>query len=205
MKNNFSSSVTVRPIETAREWRNLLRLYKRAFPRSERKPPIILLNCWRRKKADVWYAEKTLDCGHGERKCFLGFAITLNGTDAVMLDYLAVADHARGKGAGSFILKTLLNAYNDKGFFTEIESIYEKDIPNLYEREKRRGFYIKNGLLPLYVTADVFGVQMELMGVNMNIDFAGYNAFYQHNYSSYAAKHVTYVEPSEHFPKKGLF
>lgn len=43
----------------------------------------------------------------------------------------AVWKDARGQGAGSLMLKTLLNAYHVKGFFVEVESIYDKNAKNL--------------------------------------------------------------------------
>ena len=55
----------------------------------------------------------------------------------------AVWKDARGQGAGSLMLKTLLNAYHEKGFFVEVESIYDKNAKNLPERMKRRAFYTK--------------------------------------------------------------
>lgn len=192
--NTVHDKIILRPIHERSEWKNLLRLYRRAFPRSERKPEIILMSTWRKGKADVWYAEKI--CPNGHRR-FIGFAATLNGKDAVMLDYLAVSHKERGRGAGTFIIRSLLNAYRHGGFFVEIESVYEKNISNLPERENRRQFYIKNGFEPLYVVADVFGVQMELLGVNMTLDFPSYNAFYRDNYSPFAAKFVRPLPQAE--------
>ncbi len=171
-------------------------MYRGAFPRAERKPVIILMSAWRKRKADVWYAEKVLPCG---KTRFLGFAITLNGKKAVMLDYLAVSPKERGNGSGTAFIKTLLNTYAPSGFFVEIESIYEENASNLVQREKRRLFYIRNGFQPLRVTADVFGVQMELLGVNMKIDFQAYNAFYRENYSPFAAKFVRPLPPPKSF------
>lgn len=199
---NISSSlsdVSVRPIRTKSEWLNLIRLYRKSFPLAERKPVIILLSAWRKGKADIWYQEKSIKTKVGVRKCFLGFAVTLKGENAVLLDYLAVSDAQRGKGAGSYLLRSVIDAYPGKGFFVEIESIYEAGISNRQERLRRRRFYTKNGLSPLHVTADVFGVQMELLGKDVQMDFAAYNAFYKNNYSAFAARHVTPVKPPEHF------
>lgn len=187
------ADIKVRKIESACEWRNIRRLYRASFPPQERKPFLILLLTWRKGKADVWYAEETFPCRGGLRKRFLGFAITLNGSNAILLDYLAVKENARGRGIGSRILKTLLCAYDGNGFFVEIESIYEKGAKNLPERMKRRSFYTRNGLRALNVVADVFGIQMELLGKDMTIDFQTYNDFYRYNYSAFAANHVTKI------------
>lgn len=187
-------NISVRPIRTRAEWTRLIRLYRHSFPPSERKPYIILLSYWRKKKTDIWYAEETTP----SRPRFLGFAATLNGEKDILLDYLAVSNDARGKGVGSVILKKLLSAYSDKGFFTEIESVFEKDAQDIDSRIRRRRFYLGNGLMPLHVLADVFGVQMELLGVNTKMDFESYNAFYKNNYSAFAARHVKPVKEHSH-------
>lgn len=195
-KYPFMTQIEIRKIKTDREWKNLLRLYKSSFLRAERKPFLVLLSTWRKGKTDVWYAEEILALS---KKRFIGFATTLNSENAILLDYLAVRKDARGQGAGSIILKTLLNAYGDKGFFVEIESIYDRKSKNLPERLKRRSFYTKNGLHALHVVADVFGIQMELLGRNMEIDFKTYNDFYRYNYSAFAAKNVKRIDPPDRY------
>ncbi|MBR7161184.1 MAG: GNAT family N-acetyltransferase [Clostridia bacterium] len=189
----------IRKIRTAGEWKNMYRLYKEAFPRAERKPFLIFLSTWRKGKTDVWYAEETIHTKSGTRKRFLGFATTLNGENDILLDYLAVKKSARCRGIGSRILKTLVSAYIGKGFFVEIESVYENGARNLSERMRRRNFYVKNGLHALNVVADVSGIQMELLGRDMVMDFQGYNDFYKHNYSAFAAKNVTRINPPEKY------
>jgi len=193
------TNIEIRKITSAKEWKNLYRLYKTAFPPSERKPFFILLTTWRKGKSDIWYAEEILSLRGGTRRRFLGFATTLNGENAVLLDYLAVRKDARGRGIGSLFVRSLLEKYQGKGFFVEIESVYESCAANPIERMKRRNFYIKNGLSALHVVADVFGVQMELLGKDMTIDFRGYNDFYRNNYTAYAAKHVTEIVPPEKY------
>lgn len=193
------TKIEIRKINLKRELKNIYRLYRKSFPPEERKPFLILLSTWRRGKSDIWYAEEAVSLRSGTRRRFLGFATTLNGENAVLLDYLAVREDARGRGAGSLIVQTLLENYAGKGFFVEIESVYESSCPNLPERMKRRNFYIKNGLSALRVVADVFGVQMELLGKDMTIDFQGYNDFYRYNYTAYAAKHVTEIAPPEKY------
>ncbi len=193
------TNIEIRKISSAKEWKNLARLYKKAFPPSERKPLLILLTTWRKGKSDIWYAEETLSLRGSTRRRFMGFATTLNGKDAILIDYLAVRETARRRGIGSLIVRTLLETYSGKGFFVEIESVYESNAKNLPERMRRRIFYRKNGLSSLHVVADVFGVQMELLGKDMTIDFQSYNDFYRYNYTVYAAKHVTEIAPPEKY------
>lgn len=180
-KNDFSAE----KISTPLQWLRVYFLYRRSFPRSERKPIGVIHAMWRKGKTDVWYFES------GGR--FAGFASTINDDDLILLDYLAVSKKLRGRGVGSRILQELKRRYSGKGLFLEIESEYETS-PNRAERARRKRFYISNGMLPAHVMASVFGVKMELLCWNCSVDFRRYNAFYRDNYSAWAAEHILEAE-----------
>lgn len=177
MDDTFSACFPASPLQ----WLRIYRLYRHAFPRAERKPFSIILAMVRRGKTDVWYLTR------GGR--FAGLAATLNGGDVILLDYLAIAEPMRGQGVGTAALRTLLHTYAGKGFFVEIESTDEEG-PDRRVRMRRRQFYLSNGLHPLGVTALVFGVKMELLGVGCEMDFAQYQTFYRTHYSPLAARNV---------------
>ena len=163
------------------DWLQVYRLYRQAFPSSERKPFAIILRMTRRNKTDVW---QLLSDGR-----FAGFATTINGDGVVMLDYLAVKQTARNGGIGTEALRLLQERYAGQGFFVEIESPFEEG-PDQIDRQRRRAFYQRCGLKPLKVMAVVFGVKMELLGRDCNLDFDRYQAFYRDNYSPFAAEHL---------------
>ena len=156
-------------------------LYKRAFPRSERKPFSIIMKMQKEGKSDVWYFED--DSG------FLGMATTINSTDTVLIDYFAVADKRRGEGHGTEMLGALLELYSPRGVFLEIEIPYE-DAPDYEVRRRRREFYLRAGLLPMNTRAKLFGVDMELLGVDCALDFDAYRDFYADNLGRWAAEHI---------------
>lgn len=162
-------------------WLQLYRLYRTAFPRAERKPfgVIVKLHC--SGKNDLWCLEKA-----GR---IVGLAAMVNGENAVLLDYFAVKRRLRDQGLGSQALEKLKEKYPCHGFFVEIESQWEPGADQV-SREKRRQFYLRGGMEPMYVMADVFGVKMELLGWNCQMDFAGYHSFYRENLSPWAADHV---------------
>ena len=168
----------------AGDWFWIYRLYRTCFPASERKPFGIILKMYRRGKSDVW-----LLCREGNP---LGMAVTINGQDAVLLDYFAVKKHARGQGVGTSGLRQLLDGYGNRGFFLEIESTRENGLDREL-REKRKAFYEFCGLRALDVEAEVFGVRMELLGKNCQMDFEGYRRFYREEYSPWAAEHILQV------------
>ena len=164
------------------DWLHIRLLYRRAFPRSERKPFKMIRRMHRAGRTDVWLAEQD-----GR---FAGLGITINGSDIILLDYLAVHEKCRDKGVGSAFLQALMAKYADKGFFLEIESTLE-DAPNRQQRLSRKRFYLSCGLEELGARAKLFGVNMELLGNNCTLDYDTYKAFYRDNYNAWAADHIT--------------
>lgn len=136
---------------------------------------------YKKRKSDVWYCEDT-----GK---FAGLVITINGPDKVLLDYLAVAKKRRGQGIGSGILQKMREQYAGKGVFLEIELV-DKSAENYEERRRRKQFYLTNGMTPMNVFVELFGVDMELLGFDCYLDFEEYHDFYRDNYNAWAAEHV---------------
>jgi len=162
-------------------WLRIRLLYRRAFPRTERKPFGMIRRMHRTGKTDVWVLRRA-----GR---FAGFATTINGDGLILIDYLAVEERLRGKGAGSAALAAMAQVYAGKGLFVEIESAFEpgEDQP---ERLRRRAFYERCGFRSCHTMASVFGVPMELMGHGCSISFEEYHRFYCTNYSEWAGKHI---------------
>jgi len=163
-------------------WMQLYRLYREAFPPSERKPFSIIVKRHRSGRNDLWCLEQ-----NGK---FLGFAAMVNGENAVLLDYFAVKAQLRGQGIGSEALEKLKQVYPEQGFFVEIESPFEQGEDQV-QRHKRRQFYLHSGMVPMRVLADVFGVKMELLGWKCKLDYESYHQFYYDNLSPWAAEHVS--------------
>ena len=163
-------------------WMQIYGLYRQAFPASERKPFGIIVKMYRQGRADIWCAEQD-----GR---FAGFATTVNGGDLILLDYFAVSEAKRGRGIGSAALAKLQQIYGDKGFFVEIETTRD-GVPDRDGRLKRKHFYQTAGMAELHVEAEVFGVEMELLGSRCSLDFEGYRTFYRDHYSPWAAEHLT--------------
>lgn len=164
-----------------RQWAEVYWLYRRAFPGPERKPFSVILNMYRQGKTDVWYFQR-----EGQ---FTGLAATINGDADILLDYLAVVEKQRGNGIGTEMLHQLCRHYEGKGIFLEIESAFE-DCENREERLRRRRFYENAGMKSMDVFADVFGVNMELMGFGCRLTFEEYRAFYRDYYGAWAAEHI---------------
>lgn len=167
---------------TPGRWLALYRLYLAAFPRSERKPFPVMLQKYREGKMDIWCLERA-----GR---FLGLVITINSPSLILVDYLAIAEKARGQGIGTAALSAIGAHYNGRDIFLEIESVYE-DSPNRQERLRRKAFYLRCGLTPMKVMVRLFGVKMELLGFgSCRIDYDTYHAFYRDNLGQWAANRI---------------
>jgi len=162
-------------------WFRLYRLYRSAFPREERKPFSIIVKMYRQGKSDIW-------CVMLDGK-FVGLSATINGGDIILLDYFAVKKEYRGRGIGSVTFKKLLEIYRGHGLFVEIEST-QSHSPGKLQRQKRKKFYLAAGLEEFHTCAEVFGVEMELLGKGCHLDFDGYQTFYREQYSPWAAEHI---------------
>ena len=173
-------SVTLRKPASPLDWLRIRLLYRRAFPRYERKPFQIIRRMHKEGRTDVWLAEQD---GH-----FAGLAATINGDGTILLDYLAVHDKRRDQGIGSAMLQALLTLYEGRGLFVEIEAADRDDADG--SKARRKAFYLRNGLSDMHVVAILFGVRMELLGRGCAFDFDGYRAFYHDHYNAWAAKHV---------------
>lgn len=179
-------NITLVPPQGLRRWMQLYILYRASFPRAERKPFLTILKKHRAGMTDIWCIE---NCGE-----FLGFAATMNSPRLVMLDYFVVRKDLRGRGIGTAALREILAKYADRELILEIESPYEPG-PDQPRRQRRKQFYLGCGMEPLHIMADVFGIKMELLGKNCQIDFERYRNFYRDFYRPQAAK---YILPAEY-------
>lgn len=150
-------------------WFKLYQLYKQAFPIYERKPFAMIFHTFQSGKGDVWYVE--------DNNTFIGLAVTLNSRDLILLDYFAIVEGVRGQHYGSDCLLKLQEYYENKRIFVEIESVYE-DVENIDERNRRKHFYLKNGMKECFVLANVFGTDMELLGYDSSVTFEDYYSVY---------------------------
>lgn len=160
-------------------------LYREAFPRCERKPFSIILSMAKTEKTDLWYFE--------DNDGFAGMCATINGTDKILIDYLAVSKKRRGKGVGTKMLKQLLKHYEGYGVFLEIEMLD----PNNPISIRRREFYVRAGFEPMNTYADVFGVNMELLGSGCQLTFDEYRKFYRTNYGEFAYNHIKAINDNK--------
>ena len=165
-------------------YKKIKKLYKKAFPKNERKPFSIIKAMQKKGKTDIWYFE--------DDSKFIGLVITINSDDIILIDYLAVSENCRSNGYGTRILDCMSEHYSPKGIFLEIEIPY-KSAANYNERIRRKSFYINAGFTPMNTYAKLFGVDMELMGKGCSLDYEGYKNFYLNNYGRFAYDNISKI------------
>ena len=145
-------------------------LYMRAFPKAERKPFQLMV----KKQAEGTMELLSIE----EENQFLGLAIFAHDKDIVLLDYFAISDEMRGQGIGSRAIKALQKIYAGKRFVLEIETT-KKPCNDLEMRNKRKGFYLRNGLHTMDFDVMLFGVEMEMLSNADHLNFDEYLDVYK--------------------------
>ena len=145
-------------------------LYMRAFPKAERKPFQLMV----KKQAEGTMELLSIE----EENQFLGLAIFAHDKDIALLDYFAISDEMRGQGIGSRAIKALQKIYAGKRFVLEIETT-KKPCNDLEMRNKRKGFYLRNGLHTMEFDVMLFGVEMEMLSNADHLNFDEYLDVYK--------------------------
>ena len=151
------------------------KLYLRAFPLDERKPfPVILEKC-REGSMQILKIED-------ENQDFLGLVIMILHKGLAILDYFAMDESKRNSGYGSQVLALLNDRYADYRMILEIEN---PDVPsdNTAERIRRKGFYLRNGMVLMPFRVDLFGVEMLILTNGQAVTFNEYHDIFIHVFS----------------------
>lgn len=140
-------------------------LYEEAFPEIERKPFSLMEELAARGKMEMLAVV--------EDGAFLGLAINMMAGKTALLDYFAISPQQRGGGIGSRSLKLLLERFRDQKYIFEIE-MQDASADNAKERERRKAFYLRNGLKETGVFANVYGTDFELLTPDGELSYEEY-------------------------------
>lgn len=150
----------------------ILDLYQEAFPEQERKPFSLI-----ERKAAMGEMELLLI---REEKKRIGFAIVAYGERLVLLDYFAISPRWRGQGYGSAALELIRELYSDRPLFLEIEKpLMTENVKAPDIRQRRKAFYLRNGMLETGVNVELFGVKMELLATVPGLTFEACEPLYR--------------------------
>lgn len=168
------------------QWKELKKLYHSAFPSNEKKPFWLIL---KKRREGISEVLGLMD----EENRLVGEIITIAWQDLLLVDYLAIAQAVRGKGYGTQAMKLLQERYGDRRLLLEIET---PDIPceNRQERIRRKHFYQTCGMESMDYHVNLFGVEMEIMTYQCQVEFAQYHEIFTGVYGKRFAKRVLLEE-----------
>lgn len=156
------------------ELKKIKTLYKRSFPKCERKPFAMILRSCAEQKGEIYAVYKNAK--------FVGLCVSLISSGAVLIDYLAILPKFKAQKIGGAVLSNLMQIYKDKAIFCEIESTENVSENSL--KFKRKRFYLKNGLFDTGIKISLWGVKMELLSNRKNAKFDEYFKIYTYAYGA---------------------
>ena len=115
-------------------------------------------------------------------------------TEDELLDYFAIVKKFRAQGVGTAFLSEVVKKYEGQGIFCEIESTMDSEVTDMENRLRRKRFYLAGGMEETGIEVYLFGVRMELLTYNCEIDFDSYKKFYKDSYGKAAEINVQKVK-----------
>ena len=160
-------------------------LYLQAFPADERKPFSVILEKCQEGSMQILKIEN-------ENNDFLGLVIMILHNDLAILDYFAMNPSCRNKGYGSQVLSILNERYANYRMILEIEN---PDVPsdNTAERTRRKGFYLRNGMILMPFEVDLFGVEMLILTNGGTVTFDEYHAIFINVFSPQISEKIRLI------------
>lgn len=140
-------------------------LYHRAFPAEER--------------AAMQYLIKKANDGKGEllgiydENQWIGLIYVITYKELSYIFYLAIDEKYRGRGYGSSVLECMKKRYHHT-IMLSIEEV-DKKYENYKQREKRKQFYLKNGLKEMDFYIVEAGVKYEMLYCGKQLDSTYYD------------------------------
>lgn len=144
-------------------------LYRRAFPKNERRP-------FRGLFGDPQGVAEMMALQDGPRFC--GFVCLLNGRELSHIIYFAVEEGLRGQGYGAQTLAALHAARPGRRIIVDIE-LERADAPNNDQRRRRKQFYLRQGYQPTDIRYRWQGEDYEILSHGGPVSEAEFDAFWE--------------------------
>lgn len=140
-------------------------LYEEAFPPAEKKPRSMMERLSAAGKMEIMAIVENED--------FVGLAVDIFSPKAAILDYFAIVPQKRGGGYGSRAVRMLVKRREGEKYIFEIERP-DPSADNARDRERRKAFYLRNGLRETGLYAKVYGTDFELLTPDGALTFDEY-------------------------------
>ena len=152
-----------------KNFKEIKKLYKHAFPRSERVPFFLIKRFSKRRDISLtaFYDGGT----------FCGFSYSVESDTLFLVLYLAVSEAVRGQGYGGKILTYLKDSHPDKTVVLHIEPL-DESAPNIEERKRRLNFYLKNGFINTGHFVEEVGGRFLILSQKPDVDFWEYSQIF---------------------------
>ena len=152
-----------------KNFKEIKKLYKHAFPRSERVPFFFFFRFSKRRDISL-----TAFCDGGS---FCGFSYSVESDTLFLVLYLAVSKEVRGQGYGGKILSYLKETHPDKTVVLHIEPL-DESAPNIEERKSRLNFYLKNGFINTGYFVEEVGGRFLILSQKPEVDYREYSQIF---------------------------
>ncbi len=146
----------VRVTKSIKEYKQIKKLYRLAFPWEERAPFFILMKKAKPSAADFWAMY--------DDKKWVGLAYVVKGDELAYIFYLAIKPDEQGKGYGGTALEILKDYYKGCKLFLALEPL-DQTADNYEQRIKRHLFYEKCGLSDMPYKIKEASVIYDIMGI----------------------------------------
>ena len=110
-------------------------IYRKSFPANERQKEEVVLERLNSGTEELFAGVKD------DEVISMGLVFNLSNSGFVLLDYVAVSEHARGSGTGTLFMQYLVQCYNQTNRQMILEVEDPRDGKNVVERQRRVNFY----------------------------------------------------------------
>ncbi|NLG04476.1 MAG: GNAT family N-acetyltransferase [Clostridia bacterium] len=154
MKSTMTSGLRIENVLFSKHKKQIKEIYIDSFPKEERMPfgMMIFMTCFITTKFFAYYDGDTL----------CGFIYMAKIGRQIFILFFAVDEKLRSKGYGAKILGEIRARYPKCNIVVSIEHCGE-DAPELELRQRRKGFYMRNGYSDSGYNIKLAGVEQELL------------------------------------------
>ncbi len=154
-----------------KDYRKVVDLYKKAFPKKERFPLWLLFYKVKSKNAQF--------SSLYENDNWLGFLYTIEHKNIVLILYLAISETCRSGGYGTKVLTAIREKSVGKRIVLDIEEVDEK-AQNYVQRFRRKRFYEKNDYRSSGYTINEMGQKFEVLILGDSMTKPALKEVYKH-------------------------
>lgn len=140
-------------------------LYESAFPKEEKKPLEMMETLSEQGKMELLAITD-----NGE---FIGLAMNMLSEKTALLDYFAIVSHKRDCGYGGKAVRLLQERFAGKKYIFEVE-MQDPSAENAKERQRRKAFYLRNGLKETGLFVHVYGTDFEILTPDGKLTYQEY-------------------------------